>query len=282
MKKTVAVLMTCHNRIQKTLACLAALFGQTACDKVHLEVYLVDDGSSDGTGKAVADKYPDVCVIYGDGTLFWNRGMHRAFEVALKKGFDYYLWLNDDTYLYPGSLGTMLDVHASLAEVGAGNSIVAASTRDKRTGEFTYGGYTRVSRFNPLNFHLVPPQEKPLQCDAICGNCVLIPKSVVDILGNMDPAYEHRWGDVDYGLSAREAGCTLWIAPGFMADCSANPNADKWRDRSLPLRARFRELHSLKGVGKRDWVRYVRKHGGMLWPLIWVRPYLRVISDIFR
>ncbi len=52
---------------------------------LELSVYLVDDGSSDGTGDAVRQAYPSVSVIRGDGTLFWNRGMRKAWEDALKK-----------------------------------------------------------------------------------------------------------------------------------------------------------------------------------------------------
>lgn len=282
MRTTIAVLMTCHNRVQKTLACMAALFGQTACDKVHIEVFLVDDGSVDGTGAAVAEKYPGTHIIHGDGTLFWNRGMHRAFAESLKRGFDYYLWLNDDTYLYQDSLEKMLEAHVSLAEAGSPMSIIAASTRDPKTGKLTYGGYRRVGRFNPLDLRMVPPQDKPIRCDTVCGNYVLIPRAVVDVVGNMDPLYVHRWGDVDYGLRAVAAGCQLWVGPGYLADCEGNVKADKWRDRSLPLRVRLKELHSLKGVGKHDWVRYVRKHGGLFWPFIWARPYLRIILDTIR
>ena len=95
----VAVLLTCHNRVEKTLKCLSKLFGQQVDESVKVTVYLVDDGSTDGTGIAVKDRYPDINVIYGDGSLFWNGGMHQAFAEALKVGFDYYLWLNDDTNL---------------------------------------------------------------------------------------------------------------------------------------------------------------------------------------
>ena len=90
---SVAVLMTCHNRVTNTLECLAHLFGQSVRDQAVLTVYLVDDGSSDGTGEEVRKLYPEVNVISGTGKLFWNRGMHRAFEEALKNRFDYYSFL---------------------------------------------------------------------------------------------------------------------------------------------------------------------------------------------
>ena len=107
--KKLAVLMTCHNRREKTLRSLAALFSALPEAELDVSVHLVDDGSSDGTGDAVRQAYPSVSVITGDGTLFWNRGMRTAWEDALKKDADFYLWLNDDTVLHPFAVGHLLE-----------------------------------------------------------------------------------------------------------------------------------------------------------------------------
>ena len=47
----ISVLMTCHNRRELTLKCLGLLLSQIGEDA---RVYLVDDGSTDGTAVAVA------------------------------------------------------------------------------------------------------------------------------------------------------------------------------------------------------------------------------------
>ena len=281
--QTIAVLLTCHNRVAKTLECLSHLFNQSIYGDMNLKVYLVDDGSTDGTGTIVKEKYPKINVIYGNGDLFWNRGMHRAFGEALKVGFDFYLWLNDDTLLYPNALSTLLEAHLDLVGRGRTASIIVASTRDSVTGEFTYGGLITAGKlFNPLQLRLQPPRTEAVSCDTMCGNCVLIPKQVTDVIGNIDPTYLHRYGDVDYGLRARAAHCDLWIAPGYLADCQENPNADRHQDQKLSFRERLDELHGLKGLGKGDWFRFVRTHGGPLWIGVWVLPYLRLIYDSFR
>jgi len=280
---SIATLMTCHNRIDSTLECLAHLFDQSVLDQVALSVYLVDDGSSDGTGELVRDRFPAVNVIDGDGSLFWNRGMHRAFEEALKVGFDYYLWLNDDTYLYRDALKTLLSVHEDLMAKGNTQSIVVASTRDPDTGEFTYGGFRNIrGAINRVGLTPTPPADRAIRCDSMCGNCVLIPDAVADIVGNIDPEYRHQWGDADYGLRAVKNGCMIWIAPGYLADCGANPDADRWKMPGLPLKERFAELRSIKVHGKNDWLRFVRRHGGVLWPLVWLSPYVRVLFRTFK
>jgi GT2 family glycosyltransferase len=48
----IAVLLTCFNRKQKTLACLEALFNQTLPADTSLTTYLVDEASTDGIGTA--------------------------------------------------------------------------------------------------------------------------------------------------------------------------------------------------------------------------------------
>ena len=55
----IAVLLTCHNRREKTLSCLKNLLEQNLED-IDLSVYLVDDGSSDGTSDAIKEHFPEV------------------------------------------------------------------------------------------------------------------------------------------------------------------------------------------------------------------------------
>src|SRR4028118_1511310 len=121
---SIAVLMTCHNRKLKTLLTLESLFRQTLTSEIALSVYLVDDGSTDGTSEEVQQKYPQVKLFSGDGNLFWNGGMRIAFSEAMKDEPDYYLWLNDDTVLAPEALNTLLTTSRQLFEQGEKKAIV--------------------------------------------------------------------------------------------------------------------------------------------------------------
>ncbi len=279
---SLAVLLTCFNRVDKTLACLQNLFRQQFDLDINIKVFLVDDGSTDKTSEKVHAEFPDVNILQGDGNLFWNGGMHKAFGEALKYNFDYYLWLNDDTNLHDGALNTLIKTHMGLVEKSLEKSVVITATRDPQTGEFSYGGYRRLRKLlNPLDLQLIPASNELTECDTFCGNVVLIPRQVADVVGNINPVYKHRWGDVDYGLRAHEKGCKNWVAPGILADCEANPNADRWREVKMPFKQKIQELHSLKGIGKRDWYLYTSNYGGLLWPLAWVRPYVRIFYDSF-
>lgn len=283
-KQSIAVLLTCHNRINTTLECLGLLFKQTSFRKdLNASVYLVDDGSTDGTSEAVKTAFPSVNVLSGSGGLYWNQGMRVAYGAALEDTYDYYLWLNDDCKLYSDTLEKLLDTSNELYETTGSRGIVIAATKDSRTGELTYSGYRKkTSRISNIRFQMVPVSDEPVRVEGICGNCVLIPQEVSLVVGNISRHYQHRWGDIDYSLRALEKGIYSWVAPGYLADCDANPNEDRWKDRSLPLKERYSELNSLKGLGRSDWYAFVKRHGGMFWPIDWVRPYLRVLIDWVR
>ncbi len=279
---SIGVVMTCFNRREYTLKCLRHLYQQTALQSdVSLSVFMTDDGSSDGTSEAVAKEFPDTTIMKGDGSLFWNGGMNLAFGEALKHNLDYYLWMNDDTFLFDDALETLLTTHRDRTEKGMPDSMILGGCLDPRTGKFSYGGFQRVSKWT-LKMIDVVPGEAPKECTTNTGNCVLIPKSVSDKVGNIEPFYTHRWGDPDYGLRARKKGCSVWLAPGFVAECEMNPTAERWRDLSLTLKERIADFHSVKGYIKKDWFFYTRRHGGLLWFLLWLKPYFDMVTSSMK
>ena len=110
-----AILMTCHNRKESTIVCLELLFNNELPVNFNIDVFLVDDGSTDGTTAAVNTAFPKVIVIKGNGQLFWNRGMRLAWEQAtLNKQYDFYLWLNDDIELFKDSLEVIFNDYHNL------------------------------------------------------------------------------------------------------------------------------------------------------------------------
>ena len=276
-KTRIAILMTCFNRRAMTLAGLASLRQQTGLEDCALMVYLVDDGSKDGTADAVAEQFPAVHLLRGDGSLFWNGGMRRAFAEAMAVGYDGYLWFNDDTVLAPDAIHRLLAT-ARAWERERGPAIVVGSVQDAGTGAHTYGGFTMQRHGLSMSLHpVLPDTQKPMACDSMNGNFVLIPSEIVAVLGNLEERFRHQIGDVDYGLRARAAGLDVVLAPGYFGYCSHNTSRGTWRDRSIPFRQRWKNLMSPKGAPVREWLLYTRRHYGWRWPLYFASPYAKTI-----
>lgn len=273
----VAAILACHNRKKLTVDALDALYSQAFDMPVDISTYLLDDGSTDGTAEAVESRFERATVLRADGSLFWNEGMRTAFAAALKDGFDYYLWLNDDTTLYPNALQTLLDTHKQLTNQARPDSIIVGSVQDPDSKSLTYGGMRRNSTWHPFHFELIPPSQKAQQCDVMNGNCVLIPSKVAQKVGNMDPGYSHAIGDIDYSLKAGKHDVDIWIAPGYAGACSNNPLEGSWLDTSLPLKLRWKHMNSPKGLPPSDWLLFTKKHAGILWPVFGTMPYFRLV-----
>jgi len=280
MRITIAVLLTCFNRREKTLECLRVLYAQDVPKWVELTVFLVDDGCTDGTGDAVREAFPSVVVLKGTGSLFWCGGMRLAFGEAMKEGFTYYLWLNDDTYLFPDAVGRLLEANAGLEAEERDRAIIAGSTCDPVSGRWTYGGLERFTVWHPLNFREVIPSDIPKRCTTANGNCVLIPAAVAREVGNICPEYWHTLADVDYGLRAGRLGFSVWIAPGYVGVC-ANDHPPRSAFRQFSLRERWEKMVGPTGHPPHAWAAYCKRHAGPLWVLFWCRPYLKDLIVLF-
>jgi GT2 family glycosyltransferase len=273
----IAILLACYNRREKTLACLERLRRQQLPDNVCYETILVDDGSSDGTGDAVNEHFPETIVIRGTGGLYWNQGMRLAWATAIDRSdYDYYLLLNDDTELYDDAIARLLETETSLRSASGRPSIVVGSIADPIDGHQTYGGVTRVKNYIGIRFSLVEPSTVPLPCDTFNANCVLISKEIVAAVGILSDRFSHAMGDADYGLRAKEQGYDCCIAPGYVGTCSINAPANTWLDVSLPLKERKKLLHSPKGQRPDEWLYFVRRHAGVVWVLSWVQLNMRL------
>lgn len=283
----IAAILTCFNRKQKTLECLTALFQQDCLDEINVDVYLTDDGSTDGTADVIREMYPQVKILSGDGNLFWGGGMAKAFAVAVQGNYDHYLWLNDDTILYPDALSKLFNTYTEITQAGNSKAVITGSTRDKETGEHTYGGVVRPSPLlRPLKFELLPPKNKPQPCETINGNCVLISRTAAQAVGNIDLAFTHYAGDFDYGLRSHQQGCLVYIPPGYVGTCSGNPTG-----KAAPsVKEGLKKIQGTKGVAIADiilhpideWKIFAQRYAGPLWPVYWLAPYRRLLLSSLK
>ena len=245
----VAVLLTVRNRREKTLRCLDEVFRQADLLRGEgdyvLTVYQVDDVSTDATSEAVRERYPQVRLLSGDGSLYWNQGMRLAWETAAADDPDFYCWLNDDTLLREGALSVLLETSLFLR-----HKAIVVGTAMGADGALSYGGRTRSNKV------VEPDPVIPVPCWTFNGNLVLVPRAVWKVLGNLEPLYRHSFGDYDYGVRALKAGVARVVAPGVLADCPRNPGVEPWRSSAYSLRERYAFLFSPKGRPPREQFRY--------------------------
>lgn len=271
IKTSIAVLLTCHNRKEKTIKCLNSLFGINSINEYHMDVFLVDDGSTDGTSEVVSQKYPNVTIIRGTGTLFWNQGMRLAWQKAASvKDYDYYFWLNDDTILEPFAISELLECSRSVFSEYKKQVIVTGACRSNDvTYEFSYGGRTDEGP--------VEPNGEFQMCRYINGNAVLVPRDIYLKVGNLSSDYTHGMGDFDYGLRSIEAGFLCFTTSRYVAICPQNEGHPAWCNPQIPLITRLKLINSPKGLNVKEYVKFRKRFWGRKWIVFALKAYFKAI-----
>lgn len=226
----VAVVITCHDRKEKTVSCISNLKkaedyynSRNTSTMLELSLYITDDGCTDGTVDAVRGVWGDkgLTILTGDGNLYWARGMRLAWNKALadEAEWDFYLLVNDDTFIYEDGFEQLIKCHEfSIGKYGK-SGIYSGITCDVVEKErITYGGYVWTNYFLGRDRLLIPVGE-PQMCDKANSNIMLVSGCVVKEIGIFWDGYEHSCADYDYSMQARKAGFPVLVTSSTCGVC---------------------------------------------------------------
>lgn len=280
--KTIAVLLTCFNRIKKTNECLSSFISAIeSIPNYKFDIYLVDDNSQDGTAQLIRERYPIVRIIEGSGSLFWAGGMRLAWETALKSGIDYlgYLLINDDVSFVPTFWDNIIQTNKFAETNYKKCGIYVSSTMDKELGKYTYGGHKFKRMIFKHVFYLIHPSNVPQECQIANANILFVAKNVIDQIGILDSHFTHSLADFDYTLTAHENGFPVLVCPGFGGYC-VNDHFENKVQRSLV--ERINRLYDIKGLALNEYLYYLKKHFWWKAPYAFLVHWLKALSPVFK
>ena len=280
----IAILLTCHNRREKTVCCLKSLkkaivrYNKVVDNEcIRFQIFLADDGCTDGTSEAVRNIFPDdniLHILQGDGNLFWAGGMRFCWEEAMKHNaeWDYYLLINDDTIILENVFTELLYAEQYAIKKFGKKGVVSGTTcAINNPTKMTYGGDVWVNKFLAKSKPLVSNGE-PQLCDLTNANILLVPTEIVEHIGIFYAGFQHGQADYDYSNSVRKAGYPVVITANFCGRCDndhldTNELAQKVIGMSLKERKVFfnNPIHS-----SRDYLRFVRRISPFRVPLVWI------------
>jgi N-acetylglucosaminyl-diphospho-decaprenol L-rhamnosyltransferase len=209
--------------------CLRSVF---ACaDGLKIEVFVIDNGSHDGTRNAIQDAVREAKNI--SVKMIWN-DENRGFAAAVNQGMklstgDFVLLLNPDTQLTPGSLQTMLNYLRTRPDIGvAGGKVLNPDGRvqpsvrrfPKLSDQMII--LTKFYRFFPklVSSYFCDgfDYEKEQEVDQVRGAFFWVSRKLIDKIGNLDEKSFFCWfEEVDYCFCAKEAGFKVVYVPSSAA-----------------------------------------------------------------
>jgi N-acetylglucosaminyl-diphospho-decaprenol L-rhamnosyltransferase len=235
-------------------ACLRSVHASSG---VTYEVFVVDNGSTDGSADMVERDFPSVRLIRNDS----NRGFAAANNVAIKIASGRcVLLLNPDTVVEPGTLRNMV------AFMDAGKNVGICGPRILfPDGRFQSCGYrfptllSEIRQSKQIGGALrrivgqEPPLEvgqSPFEVDWVDGACLMIRRDVVAEIGPLDEQYFLYAEELDWCVSARKAGWAIYALPEVRLVHHQGQSSAQMSDVSLGHLVETR-------------LRYYRKHHGL-------------------
>lgn len=202
----IGVIIPVRNRKLLLQSILKQLEEQIASCEENIEqllIVVVDDGSTDGTSELVAEYFPSVKVVKGDGSLWWTGGIVKGMEYAIARfDPDYFVWLNDDLCLAPDFIECLLKTCNSERYK---ETMVGGIVTDRTNPEWIV--YSGLREGKPLRTFSHFARESELETETLAGNIAIIPRSIVDRVGLPDAKkFPQYGGDFEYVRAVRSKG----------------------------------------------------------------------------
>lgn len=207
-----------------TLRCVDAVLASRLPEGLGLEVVVVDDGSRDGTGEALAGR-PGVRVVRNEESAGFAGAANRG--VAETRG-EVVVLLNSDAELEPESLAVVAAAFAQDPTLGIAG---AALRYPDGSPQWSAGGepdltwlFAQASGIPALLGRLPGWRRvKPLHVDQptdvgwVSGAVMAMRAAVWRSHGPLDATFAFYVQDLDFCLRARDGGWSVRLLPGFRA-----------------------------------------------------------------
>ena len=208
----IAIIIINWNTYQLTFNCLKSL---KACTYNNKTIFLVDNGSKDGSGDKIAFEFPDINFIKNEINEGFTGANNKALKVILKQNFDYVLLLNNDTEVKPNFL-SLLEARMDSDQNLAATQPLILDFPNKNTiwnGGGSFNSFFGLSktRYNGL---IYKPQLKiETFTEWISGCCVLVKIEVIKKVGLLDNRFFAYFEDVDWSIRMTKLGYKLGVVP---------------------------------------------------------------------
>ena len=93
-------------------------FGSLRNSRHPVDVFVVDNGSSDGTAEYIRNHFPEVMLHCTGENYGFGKANNIGLEYALANGYDYAYLLNQDAWVFPDTFDRLLEAHDAHPEYG--------------------------------------------------------------------------------------------------------------------------------------------------------------------
>ena len=233
--KTVFAIIVTYNGMQWYDRCFSSLRNS----ELPLQIIVIDNASCDNTVEYVKSHFPEIYVIKSDKNLGFGQANNIGIRYALQNGADYVFLLNQDAWIEPNTIKTLIEVHTKNTEYGILSPIhLNVEKTEIEKGLMVYLTLASHTPRDIINDMYLGYKKEVYDTNYVNAAAWLIPKNTIEVVGGFDPLFYHYGEDDNYLSRVMYHGFKIGLVPAVTichdterrvtSEKKAQMNFDKW------------------------------------------------------
>jgi len=198
------------------LDCLASVY--KTVKNISMEIWVVDNASSDGSMDAVQRFYPDTKIIQNSKNLGFAAANNRAFKRMRGR---YALLLNTDTVLTEGAVETIYNFMEHHPDVGMACGQLLNQDGSKQNSFANFPSLAALIFGEALLQVLFPKKypskrnvgSKPMEVDSCIGACMMVRGEAMEAVEWLDESFFFFFEETDWAKRIKQSGWKIYFVP---------------------------------------------------------------------
>jgi GT2 family glycosyltransferase len=225
---------------------------------MEVEVFVVDNGSTDGSGGAVKERFPEIGLIENEMNLGFARGNNQALSRAAGK---YLFLLNSDTQVKKGAIERLVSFMNAHPEVGMVGGQLLNSDGSKQNSIANFPSLaTELLNKNLLRWLFpgrFPGKERdypePVEVDSVIGAGMMVRRDAIEQVGLLDEDYFLFLEETDWCYRMKKGGYKIYHVPQAEIYHFQGRSAEREKKRARAEYYRSRYHFFKKNGGSLQW-----------------------------
>lgn len=205
----ILVIIVTYNAMQWADRCFDSLRKST----VKPDVFVVDNGSTDGTQAYIQEHYPEVMFHQSEKNIGFGKANNLGMQYALDNDYDYVYLLNQDAWV-------MEDTFEKLIEISKNNSEYGILSPFQMNADMYHIDKSFMS--NVCSFHLNPDiindfysgnYKEVYEAKSVMAAHWLLPRKTLMEVGGFSPSFPHYGEDDNYQSRVVYHGMKIGASP---------------------------------------------------------------------
>lgn len=212
-----AVIIPSFNRRNEITKLVKELRNQKNLNGVNIHIFVVIDGSTDGTAEALTDLDDNIHLVHGSGNWWYTKSINEGIKASKKIDPDLFLLLNDDTHIKTDYLEILLNAYQNVNEPCLLGTVSVSIEKPHR---ITFSGIRKSPKFPFQPTHYIPfmalvklsELKGVVPSLELPGRGMLIPKMIIEQVFGLDEKFPQYFSDIDFSRRVKKIGYPIYVS----------------------------------------------------------------------